>query len=230
MGNVVNTITPITRTRRGSSCCCLLLNPRDPTDPRAREAKEIRSHRARPTSLSHKHACTHNNNNNNAEKIEIYIEIKTLQSQRLSAMDSGSCWLAGHCCALIACVLCTTRRRPRHIHTTGSCCCCCWAGDGLTSRKKDITELFLSLNLHRHQQQRRLISEMFYGYYFFFFHQNNKIKSFLGFFTTGAKNNKRPLSKESQSLSVSLYNLTNCLVGAIPRVNMIIRRETPASG
>jgi hypothetical protein len=53
----------------------------------------------------------------------------------------------------------------------------------LTSRKKDITELFLSLNLHRHQQQRRLISEMFYGYYFSLFTQkSNQIFFFCGFF------------------------------------------------
>lgn len=86
MGNVVNTITPITRTHAGvvvAAAAAAAELPRDPTDPRARQAKEIRSHRARPTSLSHKHACTHNNNNNNnAEKIEIYIEIKTLQRAR----------------------------------------------------------------------------------------------------------------------------------------------------
>ena len=56
---------------------------------------------------------------------------------------------------------------------TRSCC----LGDGLTSRKKDITELFLSLHLHLYQQQQqqcRLIKGMFHGYQkngfsFFFF-------------------------------------------------------------
>ncbi len=102
------------------------------------------------------------------------------------------------------------------IHTTGSCCCC-WAGDGLTSRKKDITELFLSLNLHRHQQQQIDLRNVLRLPYFSFFHKKKEKKIFFCFFTTGAKNNQRPsLSKESQSLCLTV-TYTNCLVVLYPR-------------